>query len=365
MKKNILLLMALVFFASCRHDTQDANFNEQNTQDVEKTQSTNQQEIIPYADSILDTTISDPPSKITLLAVGDIMLSRHVGSKIIESGDNRLPFTKTAFSTSDADIAFGNLESPFYDKGPRVTEGMVFKAEPEFIEGLTYAGFDILSIANNHALNQGVAGVSYTLDWLETHGIASVGGGKNSQIAHQGKIIEKNGINFGFLAYSYLGYNDSPTSTNPIIAEMNEPNLRKDVTALREKSDIVIVSMHAGTEYVNFPTDQQTSFAHTAIDSGADMVIGHHPHWPQIVEKYKDKWIIYSLGNFVFDQEWSQETKEGLMLKATFDNTELSHLELIPVIIENYSTPRLTTNAEAYTILQKIQLESAVLYNKE
>ena len=131
--------------------------------------------------------------------------------------------------------------------------------------------------------------------------------------------------------------------------------------------------MHAGTEYTHQPNKAQITFAHAAIDYGADMVIGHHPHWIQKIEKYNNKYIFYSLGNFIFDQMWSQETKEGLALKITLSKNltpalqgpktmaELDYIELLPVIIENFSTPRPATAEETKTILNKIGETNTIL----
>ena len=134
--------------------------------------------------------------------------------------------------------------------------------------------------------------------------------------------------------------------------------------------------MHAGTEYTRHPNQQQIDFAHTAIDAGADVVIGHHPHWIQDIEVYsplelfpplegegkggakepRKGLIFYSLGNFVFDQMWSQETREGLMVKLEFSGPELKSYELIPIIIDNYCCPRLANEAEKNKILDTLNL---------
>src|SRR6185369_10802699 len=145
-----------------------------------------------------------------------------------------------------------------------------------------------------------------------------------------------------------------------------------------------VVTMHAGTEYTRTPNQAQTDFAHAAIDDGADIVIGAHPHWVQTTEQYKGKYIFYSLGNFIFDQELSQETKEVLTLKITLESTKsaspatpgaatvddlqgqrlgakVKQIELIPVIIENYSTPRVTNDSEATSILKKINATNKII----
>ncbi len=143
---------------------------------------------------------------------------------------------------------------------------------------------------------------------------------------------------------------------------------KKLVTAIqkaKEKADIIVITMHAGQEYTRTPTELQKNFAHTAIDAGADIVIGAHPHWVQTVEKYRDKYIFYSLGNFIFDQEFSPETKSGLALqifvRKTASETSLTHILLKPIIIENYGQPRLANDQEAQKILDTIQQKN-ILY---
>ncbi len=307
--------------------------------------------------------LPDPHNTLSLLAVGDIMLSRHVNTKMKETQDWTLPMKKTQALLTAADITFGNLESPFYDSGAPVRAGMVFKAEPFSVASLVSGGFDILNLANNHMLNQGVNGLVYTLDWLNQHGIATTGAGKNFAETHQGTILTVKGVRFGFLGYSYDGgYNDTPMAQKPVVADMRIEQLQDDVARLNSEVDILIVTMHAGAEYKYTANPQQIDFAHTAIDAGADLVIGHHPHVPQPVENYHDKWIFYSLGNFIFDQAWSQETTEGLIAKIVFNEKKIFAIELIPVIIENYSTPRIATKEESKTILNRIGRNSATLF---
>ncbi len=185
---------------------------------------------------------------------------------------------------------------------------------------------------------------------------------------------------------SYASVNDGGKTTNNYVARIEDlDNLKSAILNLKSKSDFVVVTMHAGTEYTRTPNDAQIKFAHAAIDDGADMVIGSHPHWVQAVEKYEGKYIFYSLGNFIFDQMWSQDTKEGLALKITVSKNggcppspplgemsagggqrgctddlqgsripaKLDSIKLIPVIIQN-SQPRPATADESKKILDKI-----------
>lgn len=257
---------------------------------------------------------------------GDIMLSRTVNQKMVAYQNYQWPFEKIATLFNKADLAIANLESPFllnsnYDVK---TGSFSFKANPKSVAALSLAGFDVLSLANNHILNQGVKGVKDTYLVLNEAGISYVGT-KDSKLV----VKESQGIKFAFLAYSY-------DSTSELIAGLDVKQLALDIKEARTKADVVIILMHAGTEYTREPNWQQKEFARAAINDGADLVVGHHPHWPQIVENYQGKTIIYSLGNLVFDQMWSKETSEGLVIKAYFKDKALDHLDYIPISISDY-----------------------------
>ncbi len=280
------------------------------------------------------------------------MLSRNVGTKIFNAQNPKLPFLNVADRIRTSSIAFANLESPFNDIGPRVTQGLTFKAEPNTIEGLTDAGFDILSTANNHTLDQEQHGLIYTLNWLTSHNIVALGTGPT---CHQGVVIEKNGIKFGFLGYTYAAYNDAGARTDSLVCSFNDQKqIEADIIALRPKVDFLIVSAHRGVEYTRTPEEKTITTAHAIIDAGADMFVGHHPHWIQTTEEYKGKFIFYSLGNFVFDQDWSVDTSEGLTLLASFEDGKLKQVKLLPVILENNCCPRWTNEEETKNILNKI-----------
>lgn len=308
---------------------------------------------------VLGLQAQKPPLEITFMAAGDVMLSRHVGKKIRKYQDNAWPFRKIYEEFKNADLIFINLESPFYNQGAPITEGMVFKAGPETIEGLKLASIDIVSLANNHSRNQGANGLLYTFEHLKNNGIEYIGAGKNSNEAYQGKVMEVDGIKFGFLAYTY---SDSFKDTeNPTVAGMNLEKLKQGIVDLKNKADIIIVSMHAGSEYTTKPNQQQKEFAHQAIDSGADLVIGHHSHWIQEIEKYQGKYIFYGLGNLVFDQMWSEQTKKGLVVKFTFSDKNVKKIELKPVKIDDYGQPRWMSEKESKEILKTIGVESDLI----
>jgi len=269
-------------------------------------------------------------SKIVIFAVGDIMLDRGVEYMVEKygEGDFKFPFLKITDVLKKADLLFGNLESVISDKGIKVGSIYSFRAEPEAIEGLTYAGFNILSVANNHIFDYGREAMEDNFKRLKEAGIDYVGGGFNEKEVRSGIIKEIKGTKIIFLAYNNLGSEYwRATETKSGIGWLDE-KIKEDIKLAKEKSDLVIVSFHWGEEYQNQPNDEQKYFAHLAIDSGADLVIGHHPHVIQPIEKYKGGWMAYSLGNFVFDQYFSEETMKGLMLEIAIENKKIK--ETIP-----------------------------------
>lgn len=176
------------------------------------------------------------------------MLSRGVGEIIRARDDPRAPFLETVAILAEADITFCNLESPFYDEEPPIEGEMTFGADPKTVEGLIYAGFDIVSLANNHFGDQGTAGMNFTLSHLDTNKIEYIGAGENEAKAREPKIIERNGVKFAFLAYSDVkdaGWKDyAATSDKPGMAVLTRDNLIQDITYAKERAHVVVVSIH-------------------------------------------------------------------------------------------------------------------------
>ncbi len=300
--------------------------------------------------------------EVSFVAVGDISYSRGVERIVKKQKDINYPFLKMRDYLKSADLVFGNLETPITE-GREISDfEMVFRSNPGTEQALKEAGFSILSLANNHTPNFGEQGLEDTFSYLKQVGINYVGAGKNEQETNQPAYFETKGIKFAFLAY-----NDTdvvPTSYEASDAHagtafMRNEKMTKAVKEAKQKADFVVVSMHAGAEYADKPNDSQVNFAHAAIDAGADLIIGHHPHVVQTMERYKGKFIFYSLGNFVFDQMWSQETREGLTIKAYFTKNGISKISLLPITMENLAQPRIATYGKAEKILQRLGFPSA------
>jgi poly-gamma-glutamate capsule biosynthesis protein CapA/YwtB (metallophosphatase superfamily) len=309
----------------------------------------------------------EKPTEISFLAMGDIMLSRNVAGQISKNNqDANWPFAKLATLLKQSNFNFANLESPFSGTNDYPTTGsLVFNAPMWTLPGLIDNNFKVLNLANNHAYDQSQAGLLNTKRLLESSEIISLGAGKDLNEAWEGRVYEINGIKIGFIGASYASVNDGGVIKNNNVARIEDTaRLKQSIATLKTKADFIVVTMHAGTEYMRKPNQGQIDFAHSAIDSGADIVIGAHPHWIQTTEVYEGKPIFYSLGNFVFDQMFSQDTKEGLMLDINLEKSEqltsLKQIKLLPVIIENYGQPRLANPTEQQSILQKINLTSDI-----
>ena len=275
------------------------------------------------------TTVSPVASPISqpvrLIFTGDVMLGRSVNKNIVEHADPAWPFIYVADRLRSADITYINLEGPLVASCPVVDTGMVFCGSTDNVAGLVSAGVDIASLANNHATNYGSDGLSSTITTLSANGISPVGVGAPVKLTRHGQ-------NFTFLSFNDIG-------PYPGIDNVDETTLPVTIQNAKVAGQTLIVTFHWGHEYQANPSQRQVRLAHAAIDAGADLVVGAHPHWVQTHELYQGKPIYYSLGNFIFDQEWSAETKRGLVVEFSYLNGELLKTEEFSVLIENYGQP--------------------------
>ena len=294
-------------------------------------------------------------SEVKMIAVGDIMLSRMVEQKIIGYNDYKYPFLKTAEITNKADIVFGNLETTIIEGRIIKSNEMIFRTDPKSIEGLKLAGFNILNIANNHIMNFGRSGLESTIKNLDENNISHIGAGIGKEEIYKPVIKDIKGTKFAFLGFTYNSdQRRSPDGRIYGVANMEIEKMKENVGKAKLKNDIVIVSMHAGTEYKISSSLFQENFARGAIDAGADLVIGGHPHVVQNVEKYKEGYIFYSLGNFVFDQMWSNETRLGAIAEIVFKDKKIDSIKFIPVKSYDYSQPAILEGAEAEMIMKRL-----------
>ncbi len=276
---------------------------------------------------------------LTLLFVGDIMLDRGVAWKINQNpptgggGDWRWPFLQISTTLQEADLAVGNLESQISDKGRNVGSMYSFRANPQSIQGLVYAGFDVLSVANNHSFDYTREAFEDSLQRIAESGMSYAGGGFSRNEAYGLLIKETRNTKIGFLAYTNSGAPGwSANENRGGIAWVDWSSMDaiiQDIQNAKSQVDILAVSIHAGEEYQPKPNEFQKAFAQAAIEAGANLIVGHHSHVVQPFEHYKDGWIAYSLGNFVFDQDFSEETMAGAILKIVVENKKIKEVSLL------------------------------------
>jgi len=297
-----------------------------------------------------------PEEQVTFVAVGDIMLDHEV-SKIIERRGPDFPFLNVASELKDADIVFGNLETPLTACRKNVIwdfskHGWDGRAKPIFLKGspmaaigLKNTGFNVVSIANNHILDYGISGLRDTLTVLHKNDITPVGFGWNTREATAPKSLEVKGVRFTFFACSFAY---EATFFSPGVAPIGLWTLKKQVKKTREISDIIVVSLHLGKEFSESPSLWTIRLARSLIEIGADTVLCHHPHTLQRIEMYKKGLIAYSLGNFVSDyhffleyttKENAEKSRQSIILKCTVSKYGLVDYSVIPVQLNNKFQP--------------------------
>ncbi|MFA6354911.1 MAG: CapA family protein [Candidatus Paceibacterota bacterium] len=265
----------------------------------------------------------------TLVFVGDMMLDRGVETSVKNNfGGEFSKLFENLNELKDADILFANLEGPVSDVGNNVGSIYSFHMDPNVLPVIKDAGFDIVSFANNHVGDWNTKAFNDTLARLDNIGILKIGAGINKIDASEPKIIEKNGVKFGFIGFSDVGpaWMEAKDDTAGILLA-SDPNLPQIIQYAKAKVDVLIVSFHFGEEYKTIHNTRQEKLAKNAIDNGADLIIGHHPHVIEDVEIYNGKPIVYSLGNFIFDQYFSKNTMRGMLYKVTFSGNEIVNTE--------------------------------------
>ncbi len=267
---------------------------------------------------------------VTLACVGDIMLGRDVARTCAEKGD-AYPFSALGDLLSSPGITCGNLEGVLSHGATRYPRVNSLFAPPRMAGVLQAAGFDVLSLANNHAIDCGRPGLRTTLGALQGAGITPVGAGATLAEARKGAVLSVRGLRVGFIAYSAFPYTDFVHDPDrESILKLNEDALRATLPALGARSDCLVVSVHWGKEGVRQTSAYERRLAHLCIDLGADVVIGHHAHVRGEVESYRGGVIAYCLGNLVFD-EYSYGGNEGYVLLCELGREGLRRYETVEV----------------------------------
>lgn len=282
-------------------------------------------------------TATPEPAEVTLLATGDIMLDRSLRWRIEAHGPETIFAGEVGDLLRGADITIGNLECAISERGEPLPKSYTFRAPRAAVESLESAGFDLVSLANNHAMDYGPLALLDTTAELAAAGIVSVGAGPDIESAVAASVIERDGLRIAFVGLLDVpaegpGFSRTAweaTASEPGVAWADPETVAAAVRAARLEADIVVVMLHFGVEYAPEPVIGQRALAEAAIDAGAELVIGSHPHVLQAVEEYGGGLIAYSLGNFVFDG-FEGESNTTAILQVTLTTDGVAAWELIP-----------------------------------
>lgn len=310
-------------------------------------------------------TLPAPP-RITLAVVGDLMLARGVAAA---HRDPTATLRGLQPLLRRADITVGNLESTLSTRGlpQQDPAGDSFGADPRVLRGLADAGFDALSLANNHTGDYGELALRDTLDAFEGSGITDFGAGMDLARATEAAIVTRGGVTVGFLGFNAIGETPAAGPGRPGALSVRMPprtgpldpddlaHVLRAVRALDQRVDAVVVLPHWGDQYTHVPAPVQSVVGRRLVDAGADLVVGGHPHWVQGVERHRGVTIAHSLGNAVFDMDFSEQTMEGVLLTATVGADGVDDVELAPYRMDASFTPRLVTGPAARAILADVR----------
>jgi poly-gamma-glutamate synthesis protein (capsule biosynthesis protein) len=299
--------------------------------------------------------------KLSILALGlgltaatearaDVLRMQFVGDMMFDGGPGHLvtnhrdPFAAVSKALKDADITVGNLECAITQEGHAVDKPFTFKG-PDATLPLLKQYFTAVTLANNHSGDWGKAGFANELELLKKNDLAWFGGGATRAQAHEALLIERKGYRIAF-----LGYNDYPprsfeaSRTSAGVAWLVESDVIADIRRTRQQHavDVMVLFLHWGKELDATPLPEQQALARRLIDAGADAIIGAHPHVTQTIEWYKDRPIVYSLGNFLFDYfPYDPPLWTGWMLRLTYGRTPRPELEVVNVQLDPAGLPHL------------------------
>src|SRR2546425_841617 len=304
--------------------------------------------------------LQGPRDTLRIYAVGDINLGRILGRRVLARGDTLYPFRALAETLRAADLTFGNLESPIVAEGRQLdTAEGVFIAPRLAATALARAGFAIVSTANNHAWDGGRASAEETMRCLTAAGVLFVGSGFGRSMAEQPVIVRRKSWRVAFFAVT-RGWNPAPYSFYQhagagYLAWGAPASIYPAIRAVKAgaRADLVVVSVHGGAEYADAPPLYHLNFLHGLVDAGADLVLAHHPHVLQPVERYKGKPIVPSLGNFIF-QQGKAWTQLSAVLRIAVAPDKSMRLSALPVQAGYQAT--IATGAAADSVRRRLRV---------
>lgn len=300
-----------------------------------------------------------PAPVVTLTVVGDVMLTRGVP-------DAERALAPMARRLGRADLTVGTLESTLSDDGVPQQGGDSFAADPEVVPLLARAGFDAVSVANNHVGDFEVPAMLETVRLLREGDVLPFGAGGDRHAAGRAVVLERDGVRFGFLGFNAIGETPRATPDRPGALSVRMPprtgplvgsdleHVEGLVRRLAREVDVVVVLPHWGTQYTHVAEPIQHRVARRLARAGADLVVGGHPHWVQGLDKVGETVVAHSLGNFVFDMDFMVETQQGVVLETVWWGEELKSIDLVPYRMDADFAPRVVRGDEAAEILSDV-----------
>jgi poly-gamma-glutamate capsule biosynthesis protein CapA/YwtB (metallophosphatase superfamily) len=282
----------------------------------------------------------------TLALVGDVMLGRGVAQAL--NGDWEVAIARVRPWLAQADLAFANLESPL-TAAPYLGDGHDLRAPPEAVAALEMAGFDVVSLANNHALDAGAVGLAQTLSALDAAGIAGLVDWEPGRLVDRGPSPIYRSTNIP--VYRFLALDDT-------VVPLDLEAAASAVSAAASRVDVVIVSIHWGGEYQAAPTSRQRAIAEELSTAGAGLIVGHGPHVPQRIEWVGETLVAYSLGNFLFDQFYPADCRWGVVLRVVLQGGRIVAVEALPTVSDR-GRVSLADTEDAAAILTRLAFEPA------
>jgi len=305
----------------------------------------------------------DSAVQVSLLALGDVNLGRAVGQQILK-GNIDYPFEKFGDVLSRGDVVFANLESPVTDQNGETQSpksNVIFCAPPGAASSLRRAGVTVVATANNHAFDYGLKGLQETIRFLSQDSIRFTGTVMRAGDEFKPAIIERHGMRIGVVAYTQTV--NMHSRWHGLISVFDSARARGEIQALKAGVDFVVASYHGGDEYKDVPGESAEREMKLLAAFGADVVLGHHPHVPNGIERFHGCWIVYSLGNAVFNQPqrfWTQRSVAAVLtLEKRNGRKEISSIELIP-FHPGFQPARDLSPGEIKDLMDRMQMLSTV-----
>lgn len=355
MKPIYSLLLLFIFLVTACTPSEPTAVSTSKTENLpqEQPESSSEPSVSGFIPPIPEEPKEEP--RILLSFAGDAMMAGRVADIIKEKGAN-YPFTDAAPIFKKSDLAILNLETAISRLGDAKQKEYTFRSDPIMAEALKKAGVDIVTVANNHALDYGTEAFLDTMTNLKKQGVKYIGGGMNQEEAYAPVTIEVKGKKIQIFGFSRVlaEANWHAGINHPGMASAYDPQLvYKAVEPHLSQSDYTIIYLHWGQELAETPLPYQVQLAHGLIDLGVDLVVGSHPHVLQGMEWYKGKLIAYSLGNFVFTTSRLEEGRQSGILQVTLQGDEMIP-QFIPMYI-NQGGVWLTDNQKSKQIMERLQ----------